>query len=104
MIRKLVFIAFIFVSGAAMAQENVVDDIQITSDGKSITIKIDDPKASKYDLLIYKTYEEIKVNDYNVTKNPITIAISSWEPAISHIKIDYARVTQFRHYEVLREE
>ena len=104
MIRKLVFIAFIFVSGAAMAQEIVVDDIQITSDGKSITIKIDDPKASKYDLLIYKTYEEIKVNDYNVTKNPITIDISSWEPAIYHIKIDYARVTQFRHYEVLREE
>jgi len=102
MIRKLVFIALLFVSGAAFAQENVVDDIQITSDGKTLTIKIDDPKASTYDLLIYKTYEDIKMNEYKVTKNPITIDISTWEPAIYHIKVDYAMITQFRHYEVMK--
>jgi len=104
MIRKLVFIAMILVSCAAYAQEKVVDDIQIKSDGKTLTIQIDDPKATTYDLLIYKTYEDIKLNEYGLTKNPITIDISKWEPAIYHIKVDYALVTQFRHYEVLKEE
>lgn len=104
MIRKLVFIAMILVSCAAYAQEKVVDDIQIKSDGKTLTIQIDDPKATTYDLLIYKTYEDIKLNEYGLTKNPITIDISKWEPAVYHIKVDYALVTQFRHYEVLKEE
>ncbi|MPM40342.1 hypothetical protein SDC9_86982 [bioreactor metagenome] len=104
MIRKLVFIAMILVSYATNAQEKVVDDIQIKSDGKTLTIQIDDPKATTYDLLIYKTYEDIKLNEYGLTKNPITIDISKWEPAVYHIKVDYALVTQFRHYEVLKEE
>lgn len=104
MIRKIVFIAFLFVSVSALAQENVVDDIQITSDGKTLTIKIDDSKATKFDLLIYKTYEEIKLNEYGLTKNPVTIDISNWEPAIYHIKVDYALITQFRHYEVMKED
>lgn len=104
MIRKLVFIAMVLVSCAAYAQEKVVDDIQIKSDGKTLTIQIDDPKATTYDLLIYKNYEDIKLNEYGLTKNPITIDISKWEPAVYHIKVDYALVTQFRHYEVLKEE
>ena len=104
MIRNFVFIVMIFASCAAFSQEQVVDDIQVNSDGKTLTIKIDDPKAVKYDLLIYKTYEDIKINEYGVTKNPFTIDISTWEPAIYHIKVDYALITQFRHYEVLKEE
>ncbi|PKP01873.1 MAG: hypothetical protein CVU11_13810 [Bacteroidetes bacterium HGW-Bacteroidetes-6] len=102
MIRNLVFIAFLFVAGGSFAQE-VVDDIIITSDGKTLTIKIDDPRAVKYDLLIYKTYEEIMINEYGITKNPITVDISKWDPAIYHIKVDYDLITQFRHYEVMDE-
>ncbi|HPS84016.1 MAG TPA: hypothetical protein PLA88_06855 [Bacteroidales bacterium] len=104
MIRNFIFIVMLFVAGTAYSQEQVVDDIQISSDGKTLTIEIDDPKAVKFDLLIYKTYEDIKINEYGVTKNPVTIDISTWEPAIYHIKIDYARITQFRHYEVLKED
>lgn len=104
MIRKFAFIAMLFISGAAVAQENIVDDIQITSDGKTLTVKIDDPRAVKFDLLIYKTYEEIMLNEYGVTKNPITIDISKWDPAIYHIKVDYDLITQFRHYEVMKED
>lgn len=102
MIRTLVVIALLFVAGSSFAQD-VVDDIVITSDGKTLTIQINDPKAAKYDLLIYKTYEEIMINEYGITKNPITIDISKWEPAIYHIKIDYDLITQFRHYEVMDE-
>ena len=102
MIRNFIFIVMLFVASAAFSQEQVVDDVHISSDGKTLTIKIDDPKAVKYDLLIYKTYEDMKINEYDVTKNPVTIDISDWEPAVYHIKIDYARITQFRHYEVLK--
>lgn len=104
MIRKALFIAFLLLSGALVAQENIVDDIIVTSDGKTLTIKIEDPRAVKFDLLIYKTYEEIMMNEYGLTKNPVTIDISKWEPAIYHIKVDYDLVTQFRHYEVMKED
>ncbi len=102
MIRTLIVVAMLFVAGSSFAQE-VVDDIIITSDGKTITIKINDPRAVKFDLLIYKTYEEIMMNEYGITKNPITVDISKWDPAIYHIKVDYDLITQFRHYEVMDE-
>ncbi len=103
MIRNFVFVAMMLFSGMLLAQENIVDDIQIISDGKTLTIKIDDPKAKTFDLLIYKTYEEIMLNEYGLTKNPITIDISKWDPAVYHIKIDYDLITQFRHYEVMKD-
>jgi hypothetical protein len=102
MIRTIIVVAMLFVAGSSFAQE-VVDDIIITSDGKTITIKINDPRAVKFDLLIYKTYEEIMMNEYGITKNPITVDISKWNPAIYHIKVDYDLITQFRHYEVINE-
>lgn len=101
MLKKLLSIAFIIFSLTSFAQEEIKDEITIILDGDKITISIDDERAATYDLLIYKTYEEIMMNEYGLTENPVTVDISAWVPAVYHIKIDYAHVTQFRHYEVL---
>lgn len=101
MLKKLLTIAFVIFSLTSIAQEEIKDEISITLEGDKISISIDDERATTYDLLIYKTYEEIMMNEYGLTKNPVTVDISGWAPAIYHIKIDYAHVTQFRHYEVL---
>lgn len=103
MLKNFAFIVLLFISCSAFAQENVVtDDIKISCDGKTLTIQINDERATEYELLIYKTYEDIKIDELNATVNPYKTDISDWEPGIYHIKIDYARVTQFRHYEIIK--
>lgn len=103
MLKNFAFIVLLFISCSAFAQENVViDDIKISCDGKTLTVQINDERATEYELLIYKTYEDIKLNELHATTNPYKIDISDWEPAIYHIKIDYHGVTQFRHYEIIK--
>ena len=100
MIRNFFFIVMLFIVGSAYSQEQVVDDIKILSDGKTLTIKIEDPKATKFDIVVYKTYEDIKLDQEDVTQNPLSIDISTWEPAVYHIKIDYAQpVSSLRNFE-----
>ena len=41
------------------------------------------------------------MNEYELTDNPVTVDITGWEPGVYHIKVDYAHITQFRHYEIL---
>lgn len=103
-VLHLLCFAVLFTAGSSVASaQKVEDEIEIKTEGTKITIKINDPKAAKYDLLIYKTYEEIMYDEYGLTQNPISIDITGWLPAVYHIKIDYGFVTQFRHYEVLKD-
>ena len=102
MLKNIVFIFLLFIVNSSFAQENVTDNIKITSDGKTLTIQINDERANKYGLLIYNTHEDIKVNEVNITINPYKIDISNWEPSVYHIKIDYARETLFRRYEIIK--
>lgn len=104
-IAFLLFIAFALSSPFANAQKqgSGEDDIILKSDGKMLTISISDPQLKNYDLLIYKSYEEIVFNKTDLSTNPVMVDISTWKPGVYHIKIDYNRTTQFRHYEVVKE-
>lgn len=102
----ILFVAFTLTSQFANAQKQAAaneDDIILKSDGKTLTITITDPQAKKFELLIYKSYEEIMFDQTDLTTNPIMINVSDWKPGVYHLKIDYNRVTQFRHYEVVKE-
>lgn len=105
-IAFILFVALTLASQLSRAQSPVAtneDDIILKSDGKNLTITITDPQTKKFDLLIYKSYEEIMFDQTDLTSNPIMIDISTWKPGIYHLKIDYNRVTQFRHYEVIKD-
>ncbi|PLW92937.1 MAG: hypothetical protein C0592_08270 [Marinilabiliales bacterium] len=98
----LPIIMLFFVLGSyAQLDLEIEDEIKIETDGNKITITIEDDRAGVYDLLIYKSYEEIMMNEYELTDNPVTVDITGWEPGVYHIKVDYAHITQFRHYEIL---
>lgn len=102
--KKILFLVYAMVFALpsfAQLDMEIQDEIKIVSDGNKLTITIDDDRADVYDLLIYKSYEEIMMNEYELKQNPITIDITGWEPGVYHIKIDYAHITQFRHYEIL---
>ncbi len=96
-----IMILFFAMSSFAQLDMEIQDEIIITTDGNTLTVKIDDDRADVYDLLIYKSYEEIMMNEYGIKENPTTVDITGWEEGIYHIKVDYAHVTQFRHYEIL---
>lgn len=102
---KKIFLPFLFVLFAipsfAQLDMEIQDEIIIKSDGNKLSITIDDKRAEKFDLLIYKSYEEIMMNEYALSKSPVVIDISGWDPGVYHIKIDYAHITQFRHYEII---
>ncbi|MBN2728057.1 MAG: DUF3244 domain-containing protein [Bacteroidales bacterium] len=96
-----VIMLFFALSSFAQLDLEIQDEIKIQTNDNKLVITIDDDRSDVYDLLIYKSYEEIMMNEYKLTKNPITVDIAGWEPGVYHIKIDYAHVTQFRHYEIL---
>ncbi len=104
---KKIFVLFVlslFVGISVNAQSindaAIDDDVRLDVDENYLTIFIDEDKLETYDLLIYRTFEDVKLNELSITKNPYKVDISGWESAVYHIKVDYNLVTQFRHIEL----
>ncbi len=101
--KKIIFLSLLFFGIAFSLQAQtpfdaeINDEVLIEVKGDYLKIFIDDKAMEEYDLLIYKTYEDIKLNIRDLKENPYTVNIKDWEPAVYHIKIDYNLVTQFRH-------
>jgi ABC-type molybdate transport system ATPase subunit len=83
------------------AQKVESDDIEMkfNTAGDTLIIHILDKNVSEFDIFVYKSSEEVKL-DVHTRQNPIFINISDWTRGIYHIKIDYNLVTQFRNIEI----
>ncbi len=98
----LVLSIFVGISVNAQSVNDAIidDDVRLDVDENYLTIFIDEDELETYDLLIYRTFEDVKLNKLAITKNPFKVDISDWESAVYHIKVDYNLVTQFRHIEL----
>lgn len=104
---KKIFVLFVLslfvcisVNAQSINDAVIDDDVRLDVDENYLTIFIDEEELDTYDLLIYRTFEDVKLNKLAVTKNPYKVDISNWESAVYHIKVDYNLVTQFRHIEL----
>lgn len=85
----------------ASAQKTEPDDIDLkfNTGGDTLIIHILDKNVKEFDLFIYASSEEVKV-DAHPKENPVHIPIANWRRGIYHIKIDYGFITQFRNIEI----
>jgi len=104
---KRIFILFVFsvfigvnVNAQSINDAVIDDDVRLDVNGNYLTIFVDEENLETYDLLIYRTFEDVKLNIRDVSKNPYKVDITGWESAVYHIKVDYNLVTQFRHIEL----
>lgn len=95
-----IILVFFALSSFAQKATDTKDEVIITKDGTKLSIFVNDEKAEKFDILIYETFENVKVNVLATSQNPYIVDIKDWEPALYQIKIDYPLISQFRHYEV----
>jgi len=103
-IMKKIFFSLVLLSIfslAASAQKVEADDIEMkfNTEGDTLIIHILDKDVVEFDIFIYKTFEEVKL-DVHTRQNPIYINISDWKRGVYHIKIDYNLITQFRNIEI----
>jgi hypothetical protein len=79
--KKIIFLSLLFFGVAFSLQAQtpfdaeVNDEILIEVKGDYLKIFIDDKAMEQYDLLIYKTYEDIKLNIRDLKENPYTVNI-----------------------------
>jgi hypothetical protein len=101
--KKALFTLFVcfLVSISSFGQRADGDDIDLkfNTAGDTLIIHILDKQVKDYDLFIYMSTDEVKVNTHT-TENPIHVPIAEWRRGIYHIKIDYNFVTQFRNVEI----
>ena len=99
--KKLVVIILFFIGIALsnnLSAQNLIDqDLSFKIEKDTLVITILDKTINNGEILIYKSYEEIKINT-DFSSNPIKVYIGNWDKAWYHIKLDYGLVTQFRHF------
>ena len=94
----LLSLAFGFsIASMAQNQRYFDNDIKIWTHNDSLYINFNDSTIKSGEVLIYKSYESIKINS-NFNKTPIQISIKNWEHSWYHIKLDYGLISQFRQY------
>lgn len=101
---SIFFVFLIFSSIQVLAQKQdklTFDEIHMLLSPKNDTlfIKILDPTVKDFDLFIYLSVEDVKVNT-NIKGNSCAINIGDWKRGLYHIKIDYNYITQFRNFEI----
>ena len=102
--RMLFYLTLFLISLASFGQQKIVDEISfdVNLKEKKLIIKITDPKlTSTYDLIIYRDFEKVIMNEFNIKDNPLTIDLSNWQAGRYYFKFDYNHITQFRYFEYI---
>ncbi len=101
--KKLLLTGIICITAAlfSFGQSSDIDDIELkfNTAGDTLLIHILDKECKDYDLFIYMSTDDVKVN-VHTTENPYRVSISDWKRGIYHIKVDYNFITQFRNIEI----
>jgi hypothetical protein len=106
--KKIIFCLFISIillvkiSYSQTIENKEGDEIELKFNptGDTLSVNILNKDMKEFDIFIYKSYDEIKLNLKGTKENPMLIPISEWDRGMYHFKIDYNYITQFRNIEI----